>query len=718
MTMDPLKLIGTTINQKYEVLQFVGEGGFSVVYRARHKVWEQDVALKIFKLGGVANEEARASLRDGFIREGKLMADLSARSPAIVQARDIGSLHGQGEDWSPFMVLEWLEGESLESALEAQQRGHTRAWDLAEAVHRLDSAASALALAHRHHVVHRDLKPANLFLVTDAGGQHEITKVLDFGVAKVMQEQLDADEALKQTSAQLTAFTPKYGAPEQFSRSYGATGPWTDVFAFALIVLEAARGGHPALGGQDFLELANRSTSQETRPTPRNLGLEVSDAVEAVFERALAVSPQARHPDMANFWRELRGALFETERTWTPPGTSSMSGMLQLDSTVASVESVGAAPPARTTSPTPGVAPLAPAARSRTPWLMGAAVLTIAGAVYWLTSTQAQRPPAAPEAVAAGAATDAASEPRPESPPPPPPCPDGMSLVPGGKFFMGSDDDRYPRWKPAHKVSLDPYCLSDHEITAGAYKACSDRGGCKRLRPESVWRSSPKAKPADHERKQAAFSEFCNVSVEGREAHPMNCVSWADAQNYCKEHGGRLPTEAEWEFAARGSDGRRFPWGDDAPDHTHMNACGAECVKWHEANDVPASPKMYDEDDGFPGTAPVGSFPAGRTMFGMDDMVGNVFEWTGDWFEVYPEGSDETSNPTGPAEGERRVVRGGAFNGGFTLWVDPAFRYGMPPTDRSHGVGFRCVVPPAPGSLARVEDRAGQPEHTERKTQG
>ena len=111
MTSDPLRLVGTTIEQKYEVTHFVGEGGFSVVYRARHKVWDQDVALKIFKLNALGSEESRITLRDAFVNEGKLMAQLSAKSPAIVQARDIGSLQGARGEWNPFMVLEWLEGE-------------------------------------------------------------------------------------------------------------------------------------------------------------------------------------------------------------------------------------------------------------------------------------------------------------------------------------------------------------------------------------------------------------------------------------------------------------------------------------------------------------------------------------------------------------------------------------------------------------------------------
>jgi formylglycine-generating enzyme required for sulfatase activity len=120
-----------------------------------------------------------------------------------------------------------------------------------------------------------------------------------------------------------------------------------------------------------------------------------------------------------------------------------------------------------------------------------------------------------------------------------------------------------------------------------------------------------------------------------------------------------------------------------------MNACGAECNAWEKEKGLKASPRMVDEDDGFPATAPVGSFASGKTMFGMNDMVGNVFEWTQDWNGAYTK--DDLRNPTGPARGDGRVIRGGAFNGGFALWVNPAFRYAMDPEAHTHGVGFRCA---------------------------
>ena len=98
---------------------------------------------------------------------------------------------------------------------------------------------------------------------------------------------------------------------------------------------------------------------------------------------------------------------------------------------------------------------------------------------------------------------------------------------------------------------------------------------------------------------------------------------------------------------------------------------------------------MYDADDGFPNTAPVGSFPKGASRYGVEDVVGNVWEWVADWYGEY--GKDEQTSPKGPASGDERVIRGGSWNGSYASWVRPTFRYKDAPTKRSYGIGFRCA---------------------------
>src|SRR5262249_6554370 len=154
---------------------------------------------------------------------------------------------------------------------------------------------------------------------------------------------------------------------------------------------------------------------------------------------------------------------------------------------------------------------------------------------------------------------------------------------------------------------------------------------------------------------------------------PVNCVDWDQAQHFCELQapGGRLPTEAEWEFAARGPDGRKYPWGDEIPSAAHLNACGLECLAWGKANHVEGLAAMYQADDRYPNTAPVGSFPQGKSRYGVQDVVGNVWEWVGDRFAPYPADGKApmAMDPKGPSAGSERVIRGGAWNGRDPGWV-------------------------------------------------
>jgi len=183
------------------------------------------------------------------------------------------------------------------------------------------------------------------------------------------------------------------------------------------------------------------------------------------------------------------------------------------------------------------------------------------------------------------------------------------------------------------------------------------------------------------------WSKLCNG--EDRLDHPINCVDWSQAQAYCQWVGGRLPTEAEWEYAARGNDGRKYPWGNDPPSAERLNACGAECVAMAKRELGLDWGPLYPEADGWESTAPVGSFPRGASPFGVLDMAGNVGEWTTDWYGQYAK--DDVTDPVGPRTGSARTDRGGGWYSRREHSIRTSLRYWAGPVIRSSNVGFRCA---------------------------
>jgi formylglycine-generating enzyme required for sulfatase activity len=231
--------------------------------------------------------------------------------------------------------------------------------------------------------------------------------------------------------------------------------------------------------------------------------------------------------------------------------------------------------------------------------------------------------------------------------------------VPAGEFLMGStetDSLANEDEKPQHRVYLDAFWIDKTEITNVQYQLCVAAGTCPPPR------SQGKRFDADHQ--------------------PVVGVDWLQAVAYCQWSGGRLPTEAEWEKAARGTDGRIYPWGNEF-DGSRLNFCDVNCM---------ADWKDRRVDDGYRFTAPVGSFPAGASPYGVLDMSGNVWEWTADWYAVDYYSRSAYENPTGPVSGQQRVVRGGSwYYYGKNLRV--VNRHRDSPTYRYDNIGFRCVMP-------------------------
>lgn len=313
---DPFLLIGVLLDGRYQVERFVAEGGFGAVYRAQQIRWRRPVAIKVFKL---EPGQSRA-MCEAFIREGALLSDLSRKTTAIVQSYDIGLWQAPDGNEYLFTVIEWLDGETLDDVMRGELG--SKPWPLPRVLATLAPAAHGLALAHRCGVAHRDVKPANIFLLDDGSA-----KLLDFGIAKVAAEH---PEGFQATNAAFAAFTAGYAAPEQLDRKVGSTGPWTDVHALALICVELLCGRRLRSG--DELALAALLQDPARRPTPRAMGADVSDAVEAVFARALAHTPAARYGDADAFFDALTAAATpvvapaQQRASWAPLAAASVAG--------------------------------------------------------------------------------------------------------------------------------------------------------------------------------------------------------------------------------------------------------------------------------------------------------------------------------------------------------------------------------------------------------
>jgi formylglycine-generating enzyme required for sulfatase activity len=222
-----------------------------------------------------------------------------------------------------------------------------------------------------------------------------------------------------------------------------------------------------------------------------------------------------------------------------------------------------------------------------------------------------------------------------------------MVQVPAGEFEMGGE--KYDDERPVHTVLLDSYYIDKYEVTNFAYRLCVLDGAC--LPPKQ----------------QASATRTLYYGNSDFNEYPVVSVDWNMATNYCEWRDGRLPTEAEWEKAARGTDGRTYPWGEEIGCNVanYQNNCIGD-------------------------TSAVGSYSNGVSYYGLYDMAGNVWEWVNDWYDDRYYQISPLVNPLGPNSGQYRVLRGGSWYTN-SIYVRVSHRYGDIPINFSPSIGFRCA---------------------------
>jgi formylglycine-generating enzyme required for sulfatase activity len=256
-----------------------------------------------------------------------------------------------------------------------------------------------------------------------------------------------------------------------------------------------------------------------------------------------------------------------------------------------------------------------------------------------------------------------------------------MVALAGGTFVMGTDEG-HPYEGPPHRVTVSPFSIDTHEVTVGEFARFVRASGYRTEAERFGWSGVFDVQSARWTRSEGA--SWRHPEGPGRTAaaaEPVTQVSWADAAAYCRWAGKRLPTEAEWEFAARGGRDTVYAWGD------HLRPGGRPAANWWQG----AFPAHNTLEDGYLRRAPVGRFaPNG---YGLHDMAGNVWEWTQDWFSEKGYAAGPRVDPRGPAGGAEKVIRGGSWmcSENYCTGYRVAARSRSSPDSGLNNLGFRCA---------------------------
>jgi len=609
---------GTIIDNRYEIKKLIKSGGMGAIYQAIDKRFSNKCAVKEMVINESAHDANYLAYR--FQEEAKMLRTL--HHPNLPRVIDYFIEKG-----TYYLVMDFVEGQDLDEILRKYGKpGLPEEKVVRWAIDLLD----VLSYLHRNDppVIYRDLKPANIMIQKN----NNQVMLVDFGIARsIMPENINTMTSIG---------TPHYSSPEQFD---GKVVPQSDLFSLGATMHHLLTGKIPA--------------PCMFKPV-RQLNPEVSVELEIILEKALALEVEDRYTNAIEMKQCLIQYLNQTKKLpdlalsqlkKEEKTTSDLSTRIEGAVTKKQEES----PVTRKKEKTGGLTTELFQKIQALPDM----IQTLIRREMRNVKTTQELPEDVeiheieidktklPEFI-----TNEKDEAL-------------MMLIPGGEYWLGNDDNNphaVEIEKPKHMVNLKPYYIDKHLITNRQY--------CKFLNRKRMEGSEEKwIYINDSECRIEKLRGRYRVET-GYDDHPVACVTWYGAKAYAEWSEKRLPSEAEWEVAARGVERREYPWGNEWNPKKCANRCYGGCGS----------------------LMPVGSFPHGISPFKVEDMAGNVWEWCEDWLNAYP-GSNYTNENFGT---EYKVVRGGAwfldnplhFRSSFRRWYKPTFRY--------YFLGFRCCKNP------------------------
>ncbi len=664
-------LEGHILKGQYRIEALIGRGGMAEVYKAWDLRRQHYVAIKVMR------EDMADDLE--FLRRFKREAEaLSALSHENI----VRFYSFERDGHLAFIVMDYVEGTTLQRRI---REAEGQPMPLTEALPIVQQVCAALHYAHSENVLHRDVKPGNIMLRADGR-----VLVADFGIAKA------ADSA---TVTAVMPGTPAYMSPEQCrSEPLDARA---DVYSLGVVVYEMLAGRRPFVGETQAVTGSTRERIRweqvNAHPPPlARFNPAAPRGVDVTVRMALAKDRDARWPTVLDFWQALTQAAGLPEQSWRMPPVR----VEQRHERVALRQPMNA-PPLVVPQPPSGAARQSSGQITIPPWgwvvagvVLVALILIVSAALSggrptpeptMIAQTAVERAttaappvvtvqPTAPPGVTPSDTPTRTSTPTRTTTPTPTATPTrtpearpwhDQVLVPGGQFIKGSSSDEIQdvvnqlcaaytdSWcttssfedeSPRSQIYVGDFYIDRYEVTNEQYAQCVDFGPCDLPQTSGV-------NPRHGDYYESQFAR-----------RPVIYVTWDDAQKYCEWIGGRLPTADEWEKAARGTDGRLYPWGNWAPSaEANYRRPGTSSATNEDSTRVGGDP------------APVGSYPYDRSPFDVMDMAGNVMEWVDTWY-----GSG------------KREIRGGSWNTG--IWTTRAAnRVPALPDGSYFDIGFRCA---------------------------